>query len=50
MSDALVEIGRYLDHQETEVVKTLFVGCGIRAEVFGDNQGNMVPYQGPRSR
>ncbi len=46
MSDALVEIGRYLDHQEAEVVKALLVGCGIRAEVFGDNQGNMIPYQG----
>lgn len=45
MSKQLVEVGRFFDLQEAEVVKTLLVGCGIPAEVFGDNQGNMVPYQ-----
>lgn len=45
MSEELVEAGRYFSLPEAEVVKTMLEGCGIRAEVFGDNQGNMVPYQ-----
>ena len=44
MADDLVEVARFFDLQEAEVVKTLLIGCGVRAEVFGDNQGNMVPY------
>lgn len=44
MSGQLVEVRRYLGRQEAEVARAMLIGCGIPAEVFADNEGNMAPH------
>ena len=40
----LVEIRRYLGRLEADGDKAMLVACGIPAEVFVDNEGNMAPH------
>ena len=44
MSGQLVEVRKYLGRQEAEVARAMLIGCGIPAEVFADNEGNMAPH------
>lgn len=44
MATNLVEVKRYLERQEADVACSMLISCGIPAEVFADNEGNMAPY------